>query len=190
MIKNWRADWKEGNIPFYWVQIAPWTYGQKSRSYMVRDAQRLTMSVPNTGMAVTLDISSLTTIHPPDKQDVGLRLALWALARSYGKHLIYSGPIYKSMKVRNGKAIISFEYADGGLVMKPLNGETNFIIAGKDSNFVKAEVKVVGKTLVLYSPVVKHPVAVRYTWGNTEKATLFNKAGLPASTFRTDNWPQ
>ena len=190
LIKNWRADWKEGSLPFYWVQIAPWPYGAKSKSYMIRDAQRLTMSVPNTGMAVTLDISSLTTIHPPDKQDVGLRLALWALAKNYGKHVIYSGPIYKSMKVRNGKAMISFEYADGGLVMKPLNGETNFVIAGKDSNFVKAEVKVVGKTLVVYSPEVKRPVAVRYPWGNAEEATLFNKAGLPASTFRTDNWPQ
>ncbi len=190
MIKNWRADWKEGNFPFYFVQIAPWTYGEKSKSYVVRDAQRRTLSVSNTGMAVTLDIASLTTIHPPDKQDVGLRLALWALDKNYGKRVVYSGPVYKSMKVRNGKAIISFEYADGGLVMKPLDGETNFVIAGKDSNFVKAEVKVVSKALVVYSPEVKHPVAVRYTWSNTEEATLFNKAGLPASTFRTDNWPQ
>lgn len=190
MIRNWRADWHEGNFPFYWVQIAPWTYGAKSKSYVVRDAQRLTLSVPNTGMAVILDIGSLSSVHPPDKQDVGLRLARWALAKNYGKHAVYSGPIYRSMSVRNGKSIISFRYAGGGLVMKPLNGETNFIIAGRDSNFVKAEVKVVGKTLVVYSSRVKHPIAVRYAWGNTEEATLFNSAGLPASTFRTDNWPQ
>ncbi|MCL5021435.1 MAG: glycosyl hydrolase family 2 [Bacteroidetes bacterium] len=190
MIGNWRADWHEGDFPFYWVQIAPWNYGAKSKSYVVRDAQRLTLSVPNTGMAVILDIGSLSTVHPPDKQDVGLRLARWALAKNYGKRVVYSGPIYRSMRVKNGKVIISFKYAGGGLVMKPLNGETNFIIAGRDSNFVKAEVKIVGKTLVVCSSSVKHPIAVRYAWGNAEEATLFNKAGLPASTFRTDDWPQ
>ncbi len=190
LISNWRVDWKEGYLPFYWVQIAPWTYGAKSKSYMIRDAQRLTLSIRNTGMAVTLDIGSLTTIHPPDKEDVGQRLALWALAKQYRKHLAYSGPIYRSMKVKNGKAIISFEYTGAGLVMKPLNGRTNFVIAGKDSNFVVADAKVVGNTLEVYSPEVKRPVAVRYTWGNAEEATLFNKEGLPASTFRTDDWPQ
>ena len=190
LIKNWRAEWHEGNFSFYWVQIAPWTYSKDSKSYVIRDAQRRTLSVPNTGMAVTLDIASLTSIHPPNKEDVGLRLALWALARNYGRHIIYSGPIYKSMKVQNGKAIISFKYADGGLVVKPINGETNFIIAGEDSNFVRADVKVEGKKLVVYNTRVKHPIAVRYTWSNTEEATLFNKAGLPASTFRTDDWNQ
>lgn len=190
LIKNWRADWKEGNFPFYWVQIAPFNYGEKSKSYVVRNAQRQTLSVPNTGMAVTLDIGTVNNIHPPDKQDVGRRLALWALTKTYGEHVVYSGPLYNSMAVRNGKAIISFKYADGGLILKPLNGRTNFVIAGRDSNFVDAEVKVVGKTLVVYSAKVKHPLAVRYAWGNTEQATLFNKAGLPASTFRTDDWPQ
>ncbi len=191
LIKNWRTDWGEGNFPFYWVQIAPWGgYGKSGKSYLVRDAQRLTLSVPNTGMAVTLDFGTVYDPHAPQKQDFGLRLALWALAKNYGKHVIYSGPLYKSMKVKNGKAIISFKYDDDGLVFKPLNGESNFIIAGRDSDFVKADVKIVGKTLVVYSPKVKNPEAVRYTWGNTEGATLFNKAGLPASTFRTDNWAQ
>ncbi len=190
LIRNWRADWHEGNFPFYWVQIAPWPYGKKAKSYVVRDAQRRTLSLPNTGMAVTLDIGSLTSIHPPDKRDVGRRLALWALAKAYGKHLVYSGPLYKSMEVKNGKAIISFKYVDGGLVIKTRNGSTNFIIAGRDSVFVKASVKISGNRLVVYSPNVKQPVAVRYAWGNAEQATLFNAAGLPASTFRTDNWRQ
>ncbi len=190
LIKNWRADWMEGNFPFYWVQIAPFNYGPTAKSYVVRAAQLKTLSVPNTGMAVTLDIGTVNNIHPPDKQDVGHRLALWALDKTYGERLVYSGPLYRSMSVKGNKAIVSFKYVDGGLVYKPLNGSSNFIIAGKDSNFFEAEVKVVGKTLVVYSQNVRHPVAVRYAWGNTEEATLFNKAGLPASTFRTDDWPQ
>ncbi len=190
LIKNWRADWKEGDFPFYWVQIAPFNYGPSGKSYIVRDAQRRTLSVPNTGMAVTLDIGTVDNIHPPDKQDVGHRLALWALDKTYGKRLVYSGPLYRSMRVEGDKAIISFRDVDGGLVYKPLDGKSNFIIAGKDSSFVDADVKIVGRTLVVYSPEVKHPVAVRYAWGNTDEATLFNKAGLPASTFRTDDWPR
>jgi sialate O-acetylesterase len=207
MIRNWRADWGEGNFPFYYVQIAPWTYGEKSKSYMVRDAQFRTLSVPNTGIVVTLDIGSLTTIHPPDKQDVGLRLALWALAKDYQpkgslrhKEIVYSGPLYRSMKIQKRKIILTFDEADRGLVMSARGGptsggddsggNTNFLIAGKDSVFVKANVKVDGKKLIVYSGTVKKPIAVRYAWGNTEEGTLFNKAGLPAPTFRTDNWKQ
>ncbi len=188
MIKNWRADWGEGNFPFYFVQIAPYVYGERSKSYMVRDAQFRTLSLPNTGIAVTLDIASLSTIHPPDKQNVGLRLALWALAKDYHKKVVYSGPLYSFKKIQRGTIVLSFNDADGGLVMKDSSGITNFLIAGKDSIFVKANVKVDGKKLIVYSDEVKKPVAVRYTWSNTDEATLFNKAGLPAPTFRTDNW--
>ncbi len=190
MIKNWRADWKEGDFPFYYVQIAPWSYGDNSKSYVIRWAQCQTLSVPNTGMAVTLDIGDLKTIHPADKQDVGLRLALWALAKNYHKKVFYSGPIYKSMKIENGKIILSFKYAGKGLVMKDWNGHTEFIIAGKDKKFVKADVKVDGTKLIVYSDEVKYPVAVRYTWTNAVVGTLFNTEGLPASTFKTDNWSE
>lgn len=190
MIKNWRADWGEGNFPFYYAQIAPFTYGVQSKSYVVRDAQTRTLSVPNTGMAVTLDIASPATIHPADKQDVGLRIALWALAKDYHKKVIYSGPLYRSMKIQKDKIVLMFDDADGGLVVKDSSGNTNFQISGKDSMFVKASVKVDGKKLIVWSDEVKKPVAVRYTWSNTEEATLFNKAGLPAPTFRTDNWKQ
>jgi len=190
MIKNWRADWKEGNFPFYYVQIAPWSYGDKSKSYMIRWAQCQTLSVPNTGMAVTLDIGDLKTIHPADKQDVGLRLALWALAKNYHKKVFYSGPVYKFMKIEKGKIILSFEYAGKGLVMKDENGNTNFLIAGKDQKFIKANVKVEGKKLIVYSDEVKEPAAVRYTWSNTAEATLFNEEGLPGSTFKTDDWKE
>ena len=188
MIKNWRSDWDEGDFPFYYVQIAPYSYGEKSKSYIVREAQLLTLSVPNTGMAVTLDIGNVNNIHPADKQDVGKRLALWALAKNYGEDVDYSGPLYKSMEIENNKIILSFDHADGGLVLKPINKESNFIISGADRNFVKADVKIDGDKLIVFNMNIKNPVAVRYTWSNTAEATLFNKDGLPASTFKTDNW--
>ena len=188
MIKNWRDNWGEGDFPFYFVQIAPFDYGNSSRSYIIREAQFLTLSLPNTGMAVTLDIATVKNIHPPDKQDVGKRLALWALAKNYNKKITYSGPLYKSIKIEKNKAVLSFEEAGAGLNFKESSGETNFLIAGKDKKFVKAKVKVDGKKLIVSSPEVKQPAAVRYEWNNDGEATLFNKEQLPASTFKTDNW--
>ncbi len=188
MINNWRADWGEGNFPFYFVQIAPWDYGDNSRSYVVRDAQFQTLSLPNTGIAVTLDIGSLTTIHPPDKQELGRRLALWALAKNYNKKVFYSGPLYKAMEIKGNQVILSFDHAGKGLVLKDINGDTNFIIAGPDQKFVKAKAMVEGKKLIVYNGEVKNPVAVRYAWRNNAEATLFNIEGLPSPTFKTDNW--
>ncbi|MHB1688491.1 MAG: sialate O-acetylesterase [Ignavibacteriaceae bacterium] len=188
LIKNWRANWGERNIPFYYAQIAPWSYGESSKSYMIRDAQRLTLSVPNTGMAVLLDIGSVTTIHPSDKQDVGERLALWALAKNYHKKILYSGPLYKSIKIEKNRIVISFNYAGKGLVLKPQQGLSNFMIAGADKKFVPAEAKVEGTRLIVFSNIIDKPVAVRYGWTNWVDGNLFNKEGLPASSFRTDDW--
>jgi sialate O-acetylesterase len=190
MIKNWRDNWGEGDFSFYFVQIAPFDYGESARSYIIREAQFLTLSVPNTGMAVTLDIATVKNIHPPDKQDVGKRLALWALAKNYNKKIIYSGPLYKSIKILKNKAVLSFDEAGKGLIFKESGGETNFLIAGKDKKFFKAEVKIDGKKLIVSSPEVKKPAAVRYEWNNEGEATLFNKEQLPASTFKTDNWDE
>lgn len=188
MIKNWREDWKQGNFPFYYVQIAPYNYGESTPSQKLREAQLQTLSVPKTGMVVTLDIGNPENIHPGNKKEVGERLALWALAKDYNKKVVYSGPIYKSMKIVNDKIELTFDYADGGLVLKEKNGENNFLIAGEDKIFKKAEVKVVGKKLIVFNSDVKNPVAVRYCWDNVSEGTLFNKAKLPASSFRTDNW--
>jgi len=188
LIKSWRDLWGRGDFPFYWVQIAPYNYWQGWKAYVVRDAQRRTLALPKTGMAVTLDIGSDGAIHPPNKTDVGVRMALWALAKDYGRNVTCSGPLYRSMTVSGGRAIIEFEYTDGGLTLRPVNGGTNFEIAGDDSVFSAAMVEVVGRTIIVSSPAVKNPVAVRYAWGNADEATLFNSAGLPASTFRTDNW--
>jgi sialate O-acetylesterase len=187
MIKNWRKAFGVGDFPFYYVQIAPFNYGENSYSQALREAQLKTLSVPHTGMAVTMDISNVNNIHPANKTDVGERLALWALAKDYGKKVKYSGPVYKSSKVEGEKIILTFDYADG-LVIKPVNGSANFEIAGEDKVFKPAAVKVEGNKLVVTGEGIKKPAAVRYAWNNTAEGTLFNNAGLPASSFRTDNW--
>jgi sialate O-acetylesterase len=188
MIKNWRKDWQLGDFPFYYVQIAPYNYGEKIHSEFLREAQLKTLSVKNTGMAVTLDIGNPQNIHPSDKKNVGERLADWALAKIYNKKVVYSGPIYKSMKASEDNIVLTFDYAKNGLIIKELNGENNFQIAGKDKIFKNALVKVQGNKLIVLSNEVKNPVAVRYAFTNTSEATLFNKEGVPASSFRTDDW--
>ncbi len=188
MIKNWRDDWQLGNFPFYYVQIAPYNYGDQTHSEFLREAQLKTLSVPKTGMAVTLDIGEPQNIHPANKKDVGERLALLALAKTYSEKNNYSGPVYKSMKIQKDKITLSFDYAKSGLVIKELNGENNFLIAGKDKIFKTAKVKIEKNKLIVFSDEIKNPVAVRYAFTNTSEATLFNKDGLPASSFRTDDW--
>lgn len=190
MITNWRAEWKRGDFPFYLAQIAPYNYGEFTQSQKLREAQMKTMSFKNTGMAVTLDIGNPENIHPDNKTDIGQRLALWALAKDYGKKVVFSGPIYKSMKTIGNKIELSFHYADKGLKLKPIKEKLNFTIAGKDKVFKTATVKVSGGKLIVSSPEVKEPVAVRYAWSNIEEGNLFNGAGLPASSFRTDNWEE
>ncbi|GAA4309065.1 sialate O-acetylesterase [Compostibacter hankyongensis] len=184
MITDWRNRWKEGNFPFYFVQIAPYKYGGDGiKSAALRDAQRKSLGVPNTGMVVTLDIATPDNIHPANKEEVGRRLALWALARTYGqKGIVYSGPLYKKLQVKGNRAILSFDYAKDGLNTKggPLSG---FELAGADGNFVPAEAAVKGNKVVVRAATVSHPTAVRYDWTDTSTAHLFNKAGLPASSF-------
>ena len=188
MIKNWREDWGEGDFPFYFVQIAPYDYGQASESQKLRDAQRKSLSVPNTGMAVTLDIGDAEDIHPSDKIDVGERLARWALAKTYEfENVDFSGPLYKSMIIENGTAIISFDYVDK-LVYQPSKGTAKFWIAGTDKKFKEAKVIIDGNKLLVSNSEIAKPVAVRYGWSNTASATLFDEEGLPASSFRTDEW--
>jgi len=188
MIEGWREDWQVGNFPFYFAQIAPFNYGGKIESQRLREQQLLTLSVPKTGMAVTLDIGTPENVHPGNKKDVGDRLAFWALAKNYNKKISYSGPIYKSYKVAADKIVLSFDNADGGLVIKEDKSGTNFMIADEDSVFKIANVKVDGKQLVLSNPEINKPIAARYAWSNTPTGTLFNKKNLPASSFRTDNW--
>ena len=188
LITDWRKLFEVGDFPFYYVQIGPYDYGQKSKSQVLREAQFQTLSVKNTGMAVILDIGNPKNIHPADKENVGKRLASLALAKTYGKKIPFSGPLYKSMKVMKGKAVLSFDNVGKGLVVKPLKGENNFMIAGEDRIFKKAIVTVEGSRLVISNPEIADPVAVRYAWSNIDEGTLFNKDGFPSSSFRTDDW--
>jgi sialate O-acetylesterase len=189
MITNWRNDWNIGDFPFYFVQIAPYNYGGAPIAAELREAQFMTLSLKNTGMAVTMDIGNPRDIHPRNKQDVGKRLALWAMAKDYGKkNIVYSGPLYKSMKIEGSRIRLSFDHINGGLLAKdgPL---THFIIAGQDKQFERATAKIDGDTIVVSSFKVDKPVAVRYGWTNDAEPNLFNRAHLPASSFRTDDWP-
>jgi sialate O-acetylesterase len=190
LIADWRKLFLSGDFPFYFVQLAPYNYGPQSKSQLLRESQLRTLAVKNTGMAVTLDIGNPNNIHPTNKEYVGKRLALWALAKTYKVNIPFTGPIYKSMKVAKDKIILSFDYAESGLVLKGRNGGFNFLVAGQDGVFKKAIVRVQGKNLIVSHPEVFDPVAVRYAWSNIEESTLFNKAGLPASSFRTDDWDE
>lgn len=192
MIKDWRKHWGQGDFPFYYVQIAPYSYGNNNHplSGYLREAQMLTLkALPNVGMAVTMDIGEENDIHPKNKIDVGNRLALWALAKNYGhKNTVYSGPVYKSMKVQRDTIRLSFDYVGSGLIARggPLIA---FEIAGMDKKFVPAKAEIDGKTIVVSSSQVPNPVAVRYAFSNWVQPNLFNAEGLPASSFRTDDWP-
>ena len=190
LIRDWRELWGRGDFPFYFVQIAPFRYqGDTGDAAALRDAQRRTLSVPNTGMAVTMDIGNPNDIHPRNKQDVGHRLALWALAKTYGRDgLVYSGPLYRSMDAEEGRIRLHFDHADGGLRTDgPLDF---FLIAGRDRSFVRAKARIEGETVVVWSEAAPDPIAVRYAWGPADEPSLFNKVGLPAACFRTDNWSE
>jgi sialate O-acetylesterase len=170
--------------------LAPYRYnGQDARNCAeLWEAQLKTLSVPNTGMAVTTDIGNTKDIHPKNKQEVGRRLALWALAKNYGKELVYSGPLYESNQVEGNKIRIRFQHIGGGLVAKEGKPLTHFEIAGADEKFVPAMVTIDGATVVVSSDQVEKPVAVRFAWTDTAEPNLFNQEGLPASPFRTDNF--
>ncbi len=188
MIKNWRDDWDQGNFPFYYVQIAPCNYNNGVNSALLREAQLFAMDITNTGMAVTMDIGNPNDIHPKNKKDVGKRLALWALAKNYGfKNLVFSGPVYKKMRIDGNKIVLVFNYADG---LKTRDGKdpSHFEIAGDNKKFFPAIAEIKNKKIVVYSDKVKKPVAVRYGWSDIAEPNLCNKANLPASSFRTDDW--
>ena len=189
LIRDWRARWGRGDFPFYFVQIAPFAYpDDRGQTGELREAQRLALEVPNTGMVVTTDVGDPLDIHPRDKRAVGERLARWALARTYGRELAYSGPLYRSMEVEGGAIRVRFDHATGGLIARDA-APTHFHVAGADRRFVAADTRVEGDALVVSSPEVPQPVAVRYAQGPADEPNLFNAAGLPAAPFRTDDWP-
>lgn len=192
LIQDWRKNWNRGDFPFLFVQLANWQETKPEPAddpwAELREAQLMTLSLPTTGMAVTIDIGEAGDIHPQNKQDVGRRLALAARHVAYGEQLVYSGPIYNSMTIEGSSIRLGFDHVGGGLVAK--GGELKgFAIAGEDRKFVWADARIDGNTVVVSSPHVPAPVAVRYAWAINPVCNLYNREGLPASPFRTDAWP-
>ena len=186
MVKNWRDDWNQGNFPFYFVQIAP----HQSQNPEIREAQLIAFkSMTNTGMVVTTDVGNPKDIHPKNKKTVGERLSRWALAKTYNKKDInFSGPIYDHFEKKDKKIQIFFTYAENGL--KAEGKElSEFEIAGADQKFYPAKAEIKKNTIIVSSEKVKDPVAVRFAWKASPETNLFNSQGLPASPFRTDDWP-
>ncbi len=198
LVGGWRRLWGEGNFPFYYVQIAPFKYhsGNAKRVPYADalpefwEAQTRALRIKNTGMIVTTDlVDDLKDIHPRNKLDVGRRLAFLALNKTYGqKDVVVSGPVFEKMKIKGNQAILSFDEVDGGLINKDGQPLTWFTIAGSDKKFVTAEAGITNGTVVVSSPDVVQPVAVRFAWNELAQPNLANQAGLPAVPFRTDRF--
>jgi sialate O-acetylesterase len=191
MITDWRRAWQQPNLPFLYVQLANFmaVKDQPTESGWaeLREAQRRTLALPHTGMAVAIDAGEWNDIHPLDKATVGQRLALAARREAYGDNVVASGPLYQSLKVNGNKATLTFSNVGGGLVAKDGGELKHFAVAGPDQQFVWAQARIEGDKVVVWSEQVPNPVAVRYAWAdNPQGANLYNRAGLPASPFRTD----
>jgi sialate O-acetylesterase len=194
LIKDWRRQWKQGEFPFLYVQLANFMeapeHPVESQYAELREAQLKTLRAPKTAMAVAIDLGEWNDIHPLNKKDVSTRLALAARKIAYGeKNIVHSGPIYRSMKIRKGKVILSFTHIGGGLIARDGGELKEFAICGRDGKFVWARARIEGDKVVVWNDSISDPVAVRYAWAdNPQGANLYNKEGLPASPFRTDDF--
>ena len=195
MIEDWRKQWNQPDMPFFFVQLAnfmkPPVQPVESSWAELREAQSMALALPNTGMAVAIDIGEADDVHPINKQDVGKRLAMSALKVVYGKDIVHSGPTFKELNIDGPHAIIEFENIGSGLICSDRYGYVKgFAIAGEDRVFHWAKAHISEDKVWIYSDNVKQPVAVRYGWAdNPDDVNLYNKEGLPASPFRTDVWP-
>jgi sialate O-acetylesterase len=188
LIQSWRNVFLRPDAPFYFVQIAPYTYGGGKEQALPElwEAQTAALDIPHTGMAVTSDIGNVANVHPSNKQDVGKRLALWALAKDYGQEdLVHSGPLYKSMAIEGRKIRLSFNHTGSGLASRDAKPLDWFEIAGEDGKFVKAQAVIDGNTVVVSSDAIAKPTAARFAWDQEAQPNLINKEGLPAGSFRT-----
>lgn len=188
LIYGWRELWDNPELPFYFVQLAPYTYrGSETALPEIQAAQTAALEIPHTGMAVTVDIGNVKDIHPRNKQDVGKRLALWALAKDYGKKdLVYSGPLYQAMKVDGQKVVLHFDHVGSGLTSRDGKELSHFEIAGANGEYVPAQASIEGDTVVVHAESVKEPKSVRFAWNQTAEPNLSNKEGLPASPFKAE----
>jgi sialate O-acetylesterase len=195
LINSWRAEWGR-DFSFYYVQLPPLLYSVTRSQYVKSpdvepifwEAQTAALRMPHTGMIVTTDVGEPNNMHPPHKKEVGERLALWALAEDYGrKDVEPSGPLFRSMKIKHGHAILEFDHVGGGLIANDNQPLNSFIIAGADGKFIPATAVIKGTTVIVSSPQIAKPTAVRFAWSEAASPNFFNKNGLPASPFRTDN---
>ena len=187
LIRNWRSDWGQGDFPFLFVQYPGFDNNKANNWPLLRESQAMALSVPNTGMASAIDLGEPNDIHPPRKQEVGARLAVVARALVYGEKIEYSGPFFKRMDVNDGNAVLEFTHIGTGLEFRDLPA-TGFQIAGQDKIFVPANATLDGHRIIISSPKVANPVALRYAWNRYPQCSLYNKEGLPALPFRTDDW--
>jgi sialate O-acetylesterase len=188
LIAGWRKVWNNPEMPFYFVQLAPFRYGDPKGLPELWEAQLAALSIPNTGMAVTTDIGNVADIHPTNKQEVGRRLALWALAQTYGRPQVVScGPLLNTANVEANTVRLQYHYLDGGLKSRDGQALNGFEIAGADNNFVAADAKIDGNSVVVSSAQVAAPTQVRFAWSQEANPNLMNAAGLPAVPFR---WPK
>ena len=186
LIHGWRHVWNNANLPFYFVQLAPFRYDGNVESLPeIWEAQAETLAVPGTGMAVTMDIGDPADIHPANKQDVGKRLALWALAKTYGRNdTVYSGPIYKSHRIVADRVHVQFDHVGGGLVSRDGQPLTHFEVAGDNGVFMPANAKIEGDEVIVFADAVDRPSAIRFAWHQEAEPNLSNKEGLPSAAFR------
>lgn len=194
LIQDWRTNWKQGDFPFLFVQLAnfmePQNQPGESNWALLRESQFKASLLPNTGIAITIDIGEWNDIHPLNKKDVGKRLALVAHKVAYKKEkVVYSGPLFQSMKIDGNKVILNFTNLGSGMLIKGGGELKRFAISGPDKKFVWAHTRIINDKVIVWSNMVSNPVAVRYAWAdNPDGANLYNNEGLPASPFRTDDW--
>jgi sialate O-acetylesterase len=191
LIADWRSKWKQPGTPFLYVQLPgfmEYNYLPAESAWaLFRESQLRSLSVPNTAMAVAIDLGEWNDIHPDNKKDVGERLAIAAKRLVYGENIVHSGPIYQSRKIEGNRIVISFDHTGGGLLTKDGNAPADFSIAGADKKFVWANTKIEGDKIIVWSDAISHPLYVRYAWAdNPVNPNLYNKEGLPASPFRTE----
>jgi sialate O-acetylesterase len=206
MIQSWRDAWDEGEFPFYWVQLADFMEEKDepgdSAWAELREAQTMTLELPNTGQAVIIDLGESDDIHPRNKEDVGERLARWALAQDYGIDIAHRSPELESAERQGSKMLLTFAPTEGGLMSFDDREVQGFAIAGEDREFVNATAKIVTQTedgedipqqaqnqVLVWSEEVDQPVAVRYGWADNPVCNLQTTLGLPVTPFRTDDWP-
>ncbi|WZO99403.1 sialate O-acetylesterase [Isosphaeraceae bacterium EP7] len=194
MIQSWRDEWKIGDFPFYWVQLADFLPekpepGDSSWAEL-REAQTLTLKLPKTGEAVIIDLGEAKDIHPTNKQDVAKRLARWALAKDYGIPIACQSPTYKSMEKQGNKVVLTLDHAEPGLKTFDVAEPIGFSIAGSDRRFVAAKAKIIGPNKVeVWSDEISDPASVRYAWADNPICNVYGQNGLPVNPFRTDDWP-